>query len=99
MTKTKLKDTLRLIVRQYGFEQVDQSLREIRLADRQPKSSKQNKVLSDNEAVTKPQKKRTKVNAPEYVAKMELSAEKEPIAVELANRFEDKAFPSYFWRH
>ena len=92
MTNAKLKDTLRVIVSQYGFEQVDRSLREIRFADRQPKSSKQNKVLSDNEAVTKPQKKRTKVNAPEYVAKMELSAEKEPIAVELANRFEDKAF-------
>ena len=92
MTKTKLKDTLRLMVHQYGFEQVDRSLREIRLADRQLKSSKQSSVLPDNEVVTKPSKKRTKVNAPEYVAKMELSAEKEPIAVELANRFEKKAF-------
>ena len=92
MTKTKLKDTLRLIVRQYGFEQVDQSLREIRLADRQLKSSKQSKVLSDNEVMPKPQTKRAKVNALEYVAKMELSAEKEPIAIELANRFENKAF-------
>ncbi len=92
MAKAKLKDTLRLIVRQYGFEQVDQSLREIRLADRQLKSSKQSKVLSDNDAVIRPLKKRTKVNAPEYVAKMELSAKKEPIAIELANRFENKAF-------
>ena len=32
MTKAKLKDTLRLMVHQYGFEQVDRSLREIRLA-------------------------------------------------------------------
>ena len=92
MTNAKLKDTLRLIVRQYGFDQVDRSLREIRLADRQHKSSKQSNVLSGNEAVKKPLKKRTKVNAPEYVAKMELSAEKKPIAVELANRFENKAF-------
>ncbi len=92
MTEAKLKDTLRLIVRQYGFEQVDRSLREIRLADRQLKSSKQSKVLPDHDAVTKPQKKRAKVNAPEYVAKMELSSEKEPIAVELAKRFENKAF-------
>ena len=92
MTNAKLKDTLRLIVREYGFEQVDQSLREIHLADHQHKSSKQSKVLSDNKARTNPQKKRTKVNAPEYVAKMELSSEKEPIAVELANRFENKAF-------
>ena len=92
MSKAKLKDTLRLIVRQYGFEQVDRSLREIRLADRQFKSSKQNKVLSDNEVKTKPQTKRAKVNAPEYVAKMELSSEKKPMAVELAKRFENKAF-------
>ena len=92
MTNAKLKDTLRLIVRQYGFEQVDRSLREIRLADRQLKSSKQSRVLPDNEAMTKPQKKRAKVNAPEYVAKMELPSEKKPIAAELANRFENKAF-------
>ena len=92
MTKAKLKDTLRLIVRQYGFEQVDQSLREIRLADRQLKSSKQSKVLSDKKSVTKPLNKRAKVNAPEYVAKMELSSKKKPIATELAKRFENKAF-------
>ena len=92
MSKAKLKDTLRLIVRQYGFEQVGRSLREIRLADRQLKSSKQSKVLSNNKAVTKSPKKRAKVNAPEYVAKMELSTEKEPMAVELAKRFENKAF-------
>ena len=92
MTNAKLKDTLRLIVRQYGFEQVDQSLREIRLADRQLKNSTQSSVLPDNEAMTKPQKKRAKVNAPEYVAKMELSSKKKPIAAELANRFENKTF-------
>ena len=92
MAKAKLKDTLRLMVHQYGFEQVDRSLREIRLADRQLKNSTQSSVLPDNEAMTKPQKKRAKVNAPEYVAKMELSSEKKPITVELANRFENKAF-------
>lgn len=92
MTKAKLKDTLRLIVRQYGFEQVDRSLQEIRLSDRQLKSSKQSKELLDNDKVKKPKKKRAKVNAPEYVAKMELSSEKKPIAVELAKRFENKAF-------
>ena len=40
-----------------GFEQVDRSLREIRLADRQHKSSKQSKVLSDNKASDKSLKK------------------------------------------
>ena len=92
MTEAKLKDALRVIVRQYGIEQVDRSLREIRRTGRQLKSSKQGKTLLDNAEVTKPQKKRAKVNAPEYVVKMELSSEKEPIAVELAKRFEKKAF-------
>ena len=92
MNEAKLKDTLRLIVRQYGFEQVDRSLREVRLADRQLKSSKQSKVLSDNDAATRPEKKRIKVKASEYVAKMELCSEKEPIVVELADKFEKKVF-------
>ena len=92
MNTAKLKDTLRLIVRQYGFEQVDRSLREIHLADRQLKSSKQGRVSADNDTATMPEKKRAQVNAPEYVSKMELSSEKEPIVVELAKRFENKAF-------
>ena len=37
MTEAKLKDTLRVMVRQYGFEQVDRSLREIRRTGEQPK--------------------------------------------------------------
>lgn len=92
MTETELKDTLRSIVHQYGFEQVDRSLREIHLADCQLKSSKQGKMSADNETATTPEKKKAQVNAPEYVAKMELSSEKEPIVVELAKRFDNKAF-------
>ena len=92
MTEAKLKDTLRLIVRQYGFEQVDRSLQEIRLADRQLKNSEQSKLLLDNNVVIKSSKKRTKIDAPEYVTKMELSSEKESVAVELARKFETKNF-------
>ncbi len=92
MTEAKLKDTLLVIVRQYGFEQVDRSLKEIRRTGDQLKNTKQDKELFDNTAVTKPQKKRAKVNAPEYVMKMEFSLEKKSIAVELAKRFESKDF-------
>ena len=92
MTETELKDRLRSIVHQYGFEQVDRSLKEIHIAERQHKSSKQGRVSADNETATTPEKKRAQVNAPDYVAKMELSSEKEPIVVELAKRFENKAF-------
>lgn len=92
MTEAKLKDTLRLIVHQYGFEQVDRSLQELRLADRQFRNSEQTKLLLDNNAVIKSSKKRKKIDAPEYVAKMELSSEKESVAAELARKFETKNF-------
>ncbi len=92
MTEAKLKDTLRSMVSQYGFEQVDRSLREIGFSYRQPDSSKPNSTPPDNGEATQPKKKRAKVTAPQYVAKMNLSSEKEPAAVELAKRFEDKSF-------
>lgn len=92
MTEAKLKDTLRVIVRQYGFEQVNQSLREINASARQLKSSEQGKTLPDNVTGTSARKKRAKPNALEYVAKIELSSEKGPKVVELAKRYENKAF-------
>ena len=92
MTETKLKDTLRVIVRQYGFEQVKQSLREVQTSVRQLNSPKQGKTLADNDTTTRPKKKRVKLNALENVAKLELSSEKVPIVAELAKRFESKAF-------
>ena len=58
MTETKLKDTLRVIVRQYGFEQVNRTLREIHTSARQLKSPKQGKALPDNDTATRPKKKR-----------------------------------------
>lgn len=91
MTETKLKDTLRLMVHRYGFERVEHSLQEIRSLDHPLKSTKRSKALP-NGAAAKPQKKKSKVTAPEYVAKMELSAERESAVVELAKRFEDKCF-------
>ena len=92
MTETKLKDTLRSIVSQYGFEQVDRSLREIQFSDTQPDIPNQNGTPPDNLEAAKPKRKRAAVTAPQYVAKMNLSSEKEPAAVELARRFENKSF-------
>ena len=92
MTETQLKDTLRVIVRQYGFEQVNQTLREIHTSARQLKNPKQGKTSPDNDTATRPKKKRVKPNALEYVAKIELSSEKGQTVAELAKRFESKAF-------
>ena len=93
MTEAKLKDTLRLMVHRYGFERVERSLHEIR--DHPLKSAKLSKALPSG-AAAKPKKRKAKVTAPEYVAKMELSAERESAVIELAKRFEDKCFLSAF---
>ena len=91
MTEAKLKDTLRLMVHRYGFERVEQSLHEMR-SDHPLKSSKQGKMQPVPGAAKKPKKRKAKVTAPGYVAKMELSAERESAVIELAKRFEDKCF-------
>ena len=90
MTETKLKNTLLSIVRRYGFERVERSLHEIRSLDHQLKSSKSGNASPNGTAEKK--KKKSKVTASEYVAKMELSAERTSAVVELAKKFEDKSF-------
>ena len=92
MTEAKLKDMLRSMVSQYGFEQVDRSLHEIGFPNPRLKNSKQDTALPDNSVAAKTEKKKAKVTAPEYVAKMELSSEKRPMVVEFAERFEGKTF-------
>ena len=97
MVQTSLKDNLRSMVRQYGFEQVDQSLHEIELSDGHArKNSKQAKESIGNRNAAKSGKNRAKSTAPEYVAKMELPSQREVVVSELALRFEDKSFlPSF----
>ncbi len=92
MIEAKLKDTLRLMIRQYGFERVDRSLREIGCSEHRLESSEQCKMSPDKGKATKPAKRMARVTAAEYVAKMELSPEKSPEVVELAKRFQDKSF-------
>ena len=91
MTEAKLKDTLRLMVHRYGFERVEQSLHEMR-SDHQLKSSKQGKMQPGPRTAKKPKKRKAKVTAPEYVAKMELSAERESAVIELAKGLRTNVF-------
>ena len=91
-----LKDTLRFMVHQYGFEEVDRSLREIKLADSQLESSGQSEELLNKVVLARAASQRAKPTAPVYVAKMELPADTVAAVSELAQRFEDKAFlPSF----
>ena len=92
MTEANLKDTLRSMVLERGFEQVDESLREIGLSELYLKQSKQKNRTSIRNRAAKASKGRPKATAPQYVAKMELSSEKESLVVELAGRFQDKSF-------
>lgn len=90
--RSTLEVKLRSIVRQYGFNQVDQSLQEIGSSDHRPKRSERGGTLPDSNVSTKPRKKRAKLSASEYVANMELPYEKASAITELAKRFEDKTF-------
>lgn len=92
MPDPKLQAELRSMINQYGFKQVDRSLRQLRLSISKLEASKRQKASSDAGMRKKPSKNQTKVNAQEYVAKMELPAEKKSVMTELARRFQEKAF-------
>lgn len=86
MIDKRLGTKLRSLIRQYGIEQVDQSLREIRVENTGRYSG-----VVDSEARPRKTISRAK-SAPEYVAKMDYDPEKWPALLELAKRFQDKSF-------
>ena len=89
MAKASLRDTLRAMVLEYGFEQVDASLREIGFSGK----PKQKAGVSNGRAVTRvATRRKPKPTAPQYVASMELPPGKGPTVVELAERFQSKSF-------
>ena len=92
MTQAELKDTLRTMVKEYGFEQVNKSLREVSTSTYSVQKPKANAGGSNRGSVRKAGKRNQKVTASEYVAKMELPRGKEKFVIELAQRFESKAF-------
>ena len=89
MTLFTLSDTLRSMVEQYGFEEVDKSLREIGISERRPECAKQDLKSKKRRAVPR-------VTAPEYVGKMTLPPEKEALVADLANNFHAKSFMPTF---
>lgn len=84
--KNPIEAALRPIVRQYGLGRVLESLGKI--ADAQRESS----VQAGADREKKPKKRSVKATALEYVSKLELSSEKIAPVVDLAERFERKAF-------
>ena len=92
MTSNELESALLSLIRRYGFELVDRCLRDIGLSEDQRGCSSLSGILSDTSVSAKPPSRRPKISAPEYVAKLDLPLEKKPAIVELAKRFERKAF-------
>ncbi len=91
MENATLRLELRSMIDQYGVDRVAQAFREVRGSCSQPKAAKQNRV-SRNQETGAGKKARTKVDVPEYVAKMEVSADNRSAITELAKRFQDGAF-------
>ena len=96
MTQVELKNDLRSMVRQYGYEQVDQALREIGDLDQQPEILETGTQPAGKRNATKGRAIKSRPTAPEYVAKLGLPRDKESIMTELAARFHDKSFLPMF---
>ncbi len=92
MTQAELKDTLRTMVMEYGFEQVNKSLMEVQTSTYRIQRPIADTGGSDRDTVNKAGKRKRKVTASQHVAKMELSLAKEKLVIELAERFESKTF-------
>ena len=92
MSVSKLKDTLRPIVLKYGFEQVEKCLRTMELEGHTFRSSKRSQTSLDKGKSEKERRKGSKVTAPEYVSRMEISLEKKQIVAEIAGNFDRKSF-------
>ena len=89
--RNPIEAALRPIVHQYGLGSVLESLGKI--ADAQRESSVQAGGSSDADRGKKSKKRSVKATAPEYVSsKLDLASEKIAPVVDLAERFEHKAF-------
>ena len=91
--KNPIEAALSPIVHQYGLGSVLESLGKI--ADAQRERSVQAGGSSDTNGGKKPKKRSVKATAPEYVSKLDLSSEKAAPVVDLAERFERKAFAHF----
>lgn len=91
MENASLRQELRSIIDQYGIDRVAQALREVRSSSGQSKAAKQNRPPRSH-GTGSGKKGRTKVDVPEYVAKMDVPADNRWAIAELARRFLSRAF-------
>ena len=89
MKDTDLKIQLRSLVDHYGIGKVERTLKTIATSGRREAVRKRE---SGGAVRRNGRPGRTRTTAPEYVAKMDLSAERRTAALALAERFEEKSF-------
>ena len=90
-----LRSALQRLIQDHGYSEVQRGLRELKSSDLPRKNlrrSKGDEVSFSNRTTTKPKRHSSRVTAPEYVAKAEISCERRPLVDELSRRFENKSF-------
>ena len=95
MSDSDLRSALHRLIQDHGYSEVQRGLRELKSSDLPRKNlrhSKMGEMSSSNRATTKPKRYSSRVTAPEYVAKSEISSERRPLIDELSRRFENKSF-------
>ena len=95
VSDSELIDALQRLIHDYGYSEVQRGLRELKSSDLPRKNlrrSKKNEISSSSRATAKPKKHSSRITAPEYVAKAEISSERRPLVDELSRRFENKSF-------
>ena len=95
MSESGLRSALHRLIQDHGYSEVQRGLRELKpsgLPRKNLRRSKKDETLSSNRATTKPKRHSSRVTAPEYVAKAEISSENRPLVDELSRRFENKSF-------
>ena len=96
MSTNKLNDILLSLVRRYGFERVEQSLRIVHDLDRNKKhtsmESKYRRSETSRELSTLKKRPRTRITASNFISKMSLEPDKLLILTQLADNFDSKEF-------
>lgn len=92
MVQENLTGILRNIVQEHGYELVHNELHQLNASESAPTSDFGILASADPATHTRKSSRKSKITAPQYVAKMDLSIDKEPLVAEIAERFQEKSF-------
>ena len=95
VSDSDLRNALQRLIQDHGYSEVHRGLRELKssgLPRKSPHRSKKDEISSSSRATPRPKKRSSRITAPEYVAKAEISSERRPLVDELSRRFENKSF-------